>query len=226
MSNWQIVIPIIGPRQNLEECIASMGEIPVPLLIVDNSPDSFTNSMKFPKTVGVEYYPANLGVAASWNRGLMRGAKWTMILSSSVRFNGQLARLVSDSEKRTSLYGLNFRMGFHVYVVGEAMTNEIGVFDENYWPIYEEDIDYWRRAILAGITGCGTSEIPYFHPDYLACIGDAMALKSGSVKVDFSKNQQYMIRKWKTLAPHGDDAYKTPFGNPTNPLSYWEKPQR
>ena len=141
-----------------------------------------------------------------------------------MRFGGQFTRFIEEASKRTSAYGLNPTMGLHLYVVGRAMVDEIGIFDPNYWPIYQEDMDYWRRAILAGITGCGTSDFPFFQPDYVSCVGDAIALKSGSVKVDFSENERYMIRKWGMVAPHTEEAYKTPFNIPGCPLSYFPEP--
>lgn len=226
MQEWQCVCPWIAPRTNLEGLLETLGEFTVPFLIVDNSPTSETKTMNLPKGIEVEYYPNNLGVAASWNRGLIRGAKWTLIVSASVRFGNGLQSFIDGASKRASAYGLNPRMAMHLYVIGKATVDEIGYPDENFYPIYEEDIDLWRRMILGGITGDGRSELPYYHPDDVTVVGDAMALKSGAIKFDMSENYAYTVRKWGMRAPHTEAAYKHPFNNPANPLSFWEKPSR
>jgi len=46
MNTWQLVIPYIGPKDNLASCIESMGEIVIPVLIVDNSKNSDTVDRK------------------------------------------------------------------------------------------------------------------------------------------------------------------------------------
>lgn len=219
-SDWFCVCPWIAPRTNLEGLLETLGEFTVPFLIVDNSPTSETQTMNLPKGIKVEYYPNNLGVAASWNRGLIRGARWTLIVSASVRFGKGLQSFIDGASKRASAYGLNPRMAMHLYVVGKATVDEIGYFDQNIYPIYYEDSEYWRRMILSGISGDGRSELPFYKPDDVTVVGDALAIKSGVIKYDVSNQQAYMIKKWGMLPPHTDQAYTHPFNNPEFDLKY------
>lgn len=218
MQEWQIVIPFISPTQNLVDCLRSMGDLPVPLLIVDNSPDSVTRNMELHPNIEVSYHPENLGVPASWNMGLRKGAKWTMVLSASVRFGGRFPDFIEGCTKRASAYGLSSRMAMHLWVWGRTAIEEIGYYDEHYFPSYYDDNDIWRRSILAGQTGCGESEFPYFHPSYLTDVGNAVALKSGTFTVDFQKNLNFYKAKW------GDEPTKETYSHPYNksylPLSY------
>jgi hypothetical protein len=199
-----------------------MGEIPIPLLIVDNSPTSDTKSMILPRNVEAVCYPENLGVPASWNMGIDRGAKWTLIISASMRFGGRFADFIEGASKRASAYGLNPRMAMHLYVIGRAMVDEIGKFDIVFYPSYWDDTDGFRRMIRAGITGCGTSELPYYHPEYVTCIGDAVALRSGILKVDFQRNLDKYKRKWG--GEPTQETFDWPYNNPNLSLSFTGEP--
>lgn len=210
MNDWQAVLPFIAPKENLESCLASMGDIPIPLLIVDNSKDSITKSMTLHPNIEVSYHPENLGVPRAWNMGLDKGAKWTLIVSASVRFGGRFAEFIDGCTKRSSAYGLNPRMAMHLYVIGHKAVEEVGKFDPIFHPSYWDDIDWWRRAILSGVTGCGTSDFPYYHPDYVTDIGNAIALKTGAFTVNFEANKQKYIAKW------GGDATQEKFERPYN----------
>ena len=213
--DWGVVMPHIGPRQNLIENLQSLGEVTVPFLIVDNSPTSDTKSMELPKGIEVIYHPENAGVAKSFNLGLKRGAKYTVVMSVSMRFGKGLSDFIQQSEEHVNEWGLNYHIGMHVYTFGKSTVDRIGFFDENLSPAYYEDCDYWRRMIVAGIN----SKVPVYKPTDVWCIGDAISLKEGFVKFDVASNQKYYIAKWGKLPP--DDYYMFPFNNPELPLSYW-----
>ena len=212
---WQIVIPYIGPRWNLDQCLKSMGEIPVPLLLVDNSPTSELRD--FPD---VEYYPENLGVPASWNRGLKRGAQWTMILSCSMRFEMPLKEVMERAESMATPYGMEFGVfGFHATVIGRATVERVGYFDENFYPGYYEDNDYWYRMIVSGMTPAKDWTPRWYDPP-LSCIGNAVAVEHMKMKIDEEKLLGYYRRKWGCGL--GEVNYLTPFDSGRG-LDYWEK---
>lgn len=212
-TDWRICVPHIGPKSNLQGCLDSLGEITVPFLLVDNSPTSDTKSMTLPKGIEVVYYPENAGVAKSFNLGLRRGAKHTVVMSVSMRFGKGLADFIRQSEEHVSEYGLNYHIGMHIYTIGRKTVDTIGEFDENLYPGWYADNEWWRRMIVSGI------KVPVYHPTDVSCIGDAMSLKHGFVNYELADNQAYYIRKWGKLPP--DDFYIHPFNNPELPLSYW-----
>lgn len=215
---WQGILPFIAPKENLVACLDSMGDIPIPLLIVDNSPDSVTKTMQPHPNIEVSYHPENLGVPASWNMGLDRGAKWTLIISASVRFGGRFAEFIEGCSKRASAYGLNPRMAMHLYVIGRETVNTVGKFDPVFFPSYFDDNCMWYRMIISEITGCGVSELPYYHPDYVTCIGDAVALKTGAFSVNFELNKQKYIAKFG--GEPGHETFTHPYNREDLPLSY------
>lgn len=234
MSDWQIVLPHITPRWNLEACLASMGAVPVPLLIVDNSKDSDTRSMLLPTGGEVALYPDNLGVGASWNLGLMRGARWTLLLSASIRFGpGGLTKMLDGITPLVGEYGLelgswdrradgDWNVGWKCITIGRALVDRIGYFDENLYPAYNEDRDYGHRARMAfgaipwlkgGVEEAGVTKI-----------GDAIAWKHGAMgpQPPTEWNWEYYCEKWGVV--DGVETFLTPFNDPTNGLDYWPDP--
>lgn len=164
MIDLQVVIPYLWMKWCLEDVIESCGDTDIPILIIDNSPESDTDSPRFqnlPSNVTIEKFPENIGVSAAWNRGLRLGHDYTLICSQMVRFASMdiqrrkepyglniVARYIEDYGDE---YGLNFGdQGFHLICIGKATVDKVGLFDENIFS-YGNDDDYWRRMQLAGI---------------------------------------------------------------------------
>lgn len=136
----------------------------------------------------------NVGVAAAWNQGvrLARG-RWTVILNNdTVLPGGWLRRLVSFCEREHVQVAspsmregeLNYdpegyaeefvrsmggrkRMGVAdgaCFVVERKVFDEIGAFDERFFPGAYEDADFFRRAKNAGfrLAVTGSSFIHHF----------------------------------------------------------------
>ncbi len=216
MNAWQICCPHIGPKSNLEGMLETLGELTVPFLLVDNSPTSDTKSMTLPKGIETIYFPENAGVSKSFNLGLRKGAKYTTVMSVSMRFGKGLEDFIAQSEQHVNEWGLNYHIGMHIYTIGRATVDAVGYFDENLYPGWYADNCYWRRMIVAGIN----AKIPVYVPADVWCIGDAMSLKGGFVNYDLREAQGYYTAKWGKLPP--DDYYTHPFNNPKLPLSYCE----
>jgi hypothetical protein len=220
MMDWQVVMPWVGPEWTLRECFASMGAIDVPFLMVDNSPDGASKNMEL--GVEAEFYPFNLGIAASWNRGLDYKARWTLILSASMRFGKGLTHFIEEASHWANDFGLYTNCGFHCVVIGKETVSRVGAFDENIWPAYKEDSDAMRRMKLAGI------ELPQYRDPNISFAGDAIAVRSGAVPDQCAEQRcKYYMDKWGGV--EHSEKFTHPFGNPDLPLSFWpvlEKPGR
>ena len=103
--------------------------------------------------------------------------------------------------------------------VGQGAIEAIGYFDQNFWPAYFEDADYFRRLELSGIPTLWDERILLEHN------------RSQTVRADFllkrlhdertRRNEQYYIRKWGGLrgwggpdAPPGQELFAHPFNDP------------
>ena len=235
MTDWQIVLPHICPSFNLEACLASMGPVPVPLLLVDNSQRGDASTLSMPSGIEVVACPDNAGVAASWNLGLRRGARWTLLLSASIRFGpGGLAKMIEEITPLVGDYGLelgsrnpradgDWNVGWKSIVIGRPLVDRIGLFDENMYPAYYEDRDYGHRARMA------FGAIPWFKGGVeeagVMKVGDAMAWKHGAMGPEppTQWNWGYYCEKWGVVGD--EETFLTPFNDPTKGLDYWPDPR-
>lgn len=234
----QVVIPYLSMLWCLEDLLESMGESEIPVLIIDNSPDSDTDRpdphFTMPKNVTIEKYPENIGVAASWNRGLRQGADQTLIISQMVRFAG------ADIPRRPERWGLDFvaerirdnanefgmtfgDQGYHLISIGRQTVEEIGYFDENYL-YWGEDDDYGHRINRAGIVMGGWGED--WDKTSIFSIGFGVQARMG--KINFGQKnrmQDYYSHKWCSKEGVYPGDYETPFNNPDVGLNYWPRVQ-
>lgn len=235
MAKLQVVIPYLSGRWVLDDCIESMGDTDVPVLVVDNSPDGDAAKYQdggYPDNVSVRSNNGtNIGIAASWNEGLNEGADQTLIVSQTVRFapaehprrkkGWGLGRVADAIDKHASEYGLTFGdQGYHLISIGRKTVDEIGLFDENF--VYTgEDDDYHHRLGLAGI------KLPDTDPEALGAYSIGFAIQkripgvSDEVLARHGRIKHYYHFKWCSSHDKYPGDYKTPFGNPNNPMSYW-----
>ena len=106
----------------------------------------------------VYHFPYNLGVAASWNLGMRKiiseQEDIVFILSTSAHFNGKMQQFIDhvieeESRTKNDLYFCSARdAALHCFALTRQAIEKIGYFDENFWPIYYEDTDYYYRTKL------------------------------------------------------------------------------
>lgn len=222
---YQIVVPIYKELPHIFANIQSIDDWDN-LLIVDNSSNGWCRIFE---TMGakVVYHPENIGVARSWNLGIKEYKDYTFFVSSSVKFNKGFSEVVQKlealiAEKTPGVeHGLFTQLGWHCNGISLATAALCGVFDENFYPAYEEDVDYCRRLYLAGlhpnekgITLGGV--IPAVAIDAQP-IEIAATIKRAGLHVNFNALRNYYIQKWG--GDHGQETYDKPFG--TGTLGYF-----
>ena len=106
----------------------------------------------------------NIGVARGWNYILQHFAAPYYIISGDDTYfeYGTLRNIYNFMSSGNVLdhvmfdFGMNTHnsndgcSGFTSYIFTEKTKNVIGYFDENIYPAYVEDNDFWRRIILSG----------------------------------------------------------------------------
>lgn len=207
------VLPSIWPPYT-EACLTSMApELRTQILVVDNAPPN-----------------PNLGVAASWNRGvdLCRDAEadWLVIVSAAIRFGppGGLDFLAElDVHPGAAAIEAGWGLGWHLIAFQRQTLERAGRFDENFWPGYYEDLDYSRRIRLAGLT----HEPPPFwvKVDVDAYVASfAHAERFAGVKADAPRLVAYYEAKWG--GPPGQETFTHPFGDQARGLDWWPQAVR
>jgi GT2 family glycosyltransferase len=158
----------------------------------------------------------NLGVAGAWNAACRwawaRGHDAILLLNDDMELAEPaiLARFreAVDAEPR-GLYFLTGR-GFGAACISRVVWDELGPFDEGFWPAYHEDNDMHRRAALAGIPW---RDVP----------GRSEHLGSAAIRTDrrlvalnlqtFPLTQQRYVAKWGGLP--GYERFVRPFDGGT-----------
>ena len=202
-----------------------------------------TNSRYFP-------YGANRGVSRSWNEGLHAsfddGNEATLLVNDDLFFYeggfDEFADFVLSERRRVPHFGTISAFGMDTgtagpvgagkfyqrphwqgaacMAVGEGAIEAIGYFDQNFWPAYFEDADYFRRLELSGIPTLWDERILLEHNRSQTIRADFLLKRLHDERT--RRNEQYYIRKWGGLrgwggpdAPPGQELFTHPFNDPS-----------
>lgn len=115
---------------------------------------------------------------------------------------------------------------FSCFLLKRECWEEVGTFDENFWPAYCEDNDFHCRMVFSGWTAA-SCELPYLH------IGGGTQNKQGTdnpkcTGTMFEENRRYFVSKWGSLSVNEPSImqrmyYKTPYNNPNYTIKDWVK---
>jgi glycosyltransferase involved in cell wall biosynthesis len=202
-----LVIPTLNRGDLLAECLASieqqLDDVEKVWVIDNGRQNIISNSTK----ISVLKQPGNLGVAASWNLGLRLSfaspfVSHALVLNDDVCLGpGQIREIhavIRQNSARWMFVGPYYWSVWALSRQGaEAMELEPGkVFDENFYPAYFEDNDFYYR-LTSLYPGRYLGEIPAFQP--MTCRNSMSTERDPRVNVRFNLNRRYYIRKWGGL---------------------------
>lgn len=210
--DYLICIPVYKVSERTHKCMESIKDKNV--LLIDNSG---TRECEVFEQYGfqIEYQTDNIGIPRSWNIGLKKGHDWTFIVSSSMLFNKPFSHII---DMLSDYKGLMFRTThvWHCNGINKKLVDQVGYFDENFYPGYFEDCDWDHRCGILGIDEYGNIPIDAI------CQIDGGASKDG-LRLNIDGVHDYFKEKWGgTRTREGWGEYKYPFNDPSKPLTYWE----
>ena len=95
----------------------------------------------------------NIGYAGSFNVGIkamiQHNVQYAIFNGDDTRFRPGRLKIAMDVINRHDACMYHFE-GYSSFAITLEGVKRIGSMDENFWPIYSEDCDYWFRAQLAG----------------------------------------------------------------------------
>lgn len=222
-----IGIPILNRLDLLERCIGAV-DYPAEIVIVNNNSidADFKNRLEVfavERNIFVLHQERNLGVSASWNllirTAFAKGYEWVFIGSNDTFLRPGSLKAASDCGKDHDV-GIWFLCEFNFFLLNKRTIDSIGWFDENFYPAYNEDVDYRYRCKLANlrlveIEGAGGEHVGsatiYSNPNYFA-----------SNKETHRKNNAYFRSKW---GGRGSPVpFIHPFNDPAHDLAWWPDP--
>jgi GT2 family glycosyltransferase len=199
----------------------------------------------FIQKIHIVNMPSNIGVAASWNlfiKSFINAPFW-IITNDDVAFDtGFLEEMytVAITDIDAGIihgYPGDFECGsWDVFLIKDFVIQECGLFDENMYPAYCEDVDYLMRLHLTSIKRVLTLNSNYFHGygskgEYSEHGSQTQKTEPEiSSKLDFANwaNMDYLTEKWgthwRTQWPYREGPFqKYPISYTTFDLSFIRK---
>ena len=191
-------VPTLTRKDLLYDMLSSIDAKVGTLLIVDNGDQDF-GEMWVPAIdrLRVADLGSNLGVAASWNLAIKAGFRheWVMIVSDDVKFPpGALSEFAALSGPDKVVLSSSWPH-WCAFTIGMRVVQDVGLFDENFYPAYFEDTDYERRLDDAGISVHHGPEVMHKNSSTLNTRGKHF---TNANTASFDANHRYITRKWST----------------------------
>jgi len=120
--------------------------------IIDNGNDQFKNK-ELPNNVSIINMENNIGVAASWNmlcNRIFKVADYALILNDDIYLGRNQLQIEALLPKDNKPFFLKATPDWCAFIISKSMYQEIGAFDEVFYPAYYEDKSYEYRMKLKG----------------------------------------------------------------------------
>lgn len=223
MSGLLCVLPVIAPHPTetcLSSALAANNAFEIDrndILVVDNSRDGFASRLGYGLRTHRDPDGHNIGVAASWNVGarevLERGLDYLVILSASMQFGPVLH--TTWRRQMETFWGSDIieadGHSWHLIAIHRRLFELIGLFDENFWPGYFEQIDWCTRLRILGREGAWPKV-------WVNALSQGSALAIEHTDCPAPPLLEYYRQKWG--GDKGEEPFVLPWGD--KPMGYWE----
>ena len=189
---------------------------------------------KFIKKIAVCHLPANIGLAGAWNLTIkcyMKSPYWIFV-NHDISFSLGLLKEMAEAAEKNADVGIIFGHGgdfgdgsYDIFLIKDWVIQSHGLFDENFYPAYCEDMDYIMRLKGRPVKAIKQVGKPYFHglgTNYYET-GESTRKSDPSLEDKLMNarvlNIEYLTKKW------GDGwrmstPYLDPFNNANVPLTF------
>lgn len=183
------------------------------------------------KKVHVCHLPANVGCSGAWNLIIKCFMKspWWLISNHDVMYEpgflAEMADAMSDPEVGTA-HGSGG--GWDVFAIRDWMIQKYGLFDEQLYPGYVEDLEFGMRFIKDDIKRVLSMNAGYYHGTKKNDYSDGSqtwrsepSIAQG-IHLAHELNKKYVTLKWgEGWQAHVDTpTHDHPFNNPEFPQSF------
>lgn len=202
--------PVIRRYELLSELMKSLKTNslqPDGVIIVDNGGKLPEHQIDFPTNSTFVYPEKNIGVAGAWNTILDKASPgdYVIISNDDIRLMSHSLKAIVDGLKEHPLVCAH---GFALFGMRRSLVDQIGWFDENFFPAYFEDNDYVRRLRLAGMeiheVAAGAAHVGSAS---LHCLPQE---EQDAFSEVFAKIRSYYVRKWGRR-PEKGECFSKPF---------------
>lgn len=186
---------------------------------------------KYVENVHVCHLPANVGCSGAWNliiKSFMKAPYW-VIANHDVQFESGFLKEMNEKAQDDEVGIVHGNGGgWDIFLLKDWMVERYGLFDENLYPGYCEDMDYGMRFIHDDVKRVLSLDHGYYHGTKKNDYSDGSqtwrsepAIAQG-VHRAHEMNKRYLHLKWnEAWQAHVDGlTNKTPFNLPDMPVSF------
>lgn len=242
MSKLLLAIPVlIDNEKRLTDALKSVsnqtlfksGNVDVHVLINNPRDESILEQLDEFEDVYATINDYNFGVSGSWNQAIIealnQGNEYAMCMGFDVSIDDEnmLEDAVNNMDKTSSVFGRGKHMSYNFWMCRpEELVSKVGLFDENFYPGYWEDLDMARRLRSLRdrgiITTCLFDDENKISHAQSRTINDHNSVIPHAVwNYTYTQNQLYFRSKWGTDKDDHNVGFKFPFNNPRHHLSFW-----
>lgn len=160
----------------------------------------------------------NMGVAPAWNsiiKSFPECEFWLIANNDTVFLPGDLKLYHQTYQNHPQSLIAAANGAFNCFIISPYIVSKVGLFDENIWPIYHEDVDYFLRMQKIGIDRIPiASDIGYSNDGSWTMRSNPVYHSKNTVTQQ--SNGQYVDDKWGK-----DQQYKTPYNHPHKSVYEW-----
>lgn len=184
---------------------------------------------KYVKNVHVCHLPANVGCSGAWNliiKCFMHSPYWLISNHDVMFMPGFLEKMAEEAEDAGVgiVHGNNG--GWDVFLLKDWVVQKYGLFDENLYPAYCEDMDYGMRFIHDNLKRVLSVDGSYYHGSKSNSYEDGSQTWRSEpeiaekVHIAHELNKTYLHAKWNEAwqAHVEGETYTHPFDNPSFPV--------
>jgi GT2 family glycosyltransferase len=173
-----MVVPTLTRHDLLGQMLDTVDVAVRHLVVIDNSGDGVEVGDGPWENATVLRLPANLGVAASWNLGIRLAYRqpWVLIVSDDVTWPAGALEMFANQADEDRLVLSGTWPHWCAFAIGMRVVQQVGLFDEGYFPAYFEDNDYMRRAGRVGVQAGYGPEVVHRNSSTLNTPGQTFAV--------------------------------------------------
>lgn len=187
-------------------------------------------SNPFVKKVHVTHLPSNIGCSGAWNLIIKSfiTAKYWVISNHDVMYEpGFLEEMNTKAQDDEVGIVHGKGGGWDIFLLKDWMVQRYGLFDENLYPGYCEDMDYGMRFIHDDVKRVLSLDTDYYHGRRKDYSDGSQTWRSEprlehAIHVAHELNKRYLHTKWgEAWQAHVDgETHKNPFNIPEFPVDF------
>lgn len=184
-------LAVVSKFELADRLLASIDYPVEHLVVVDNSGKASWNPVKpdFVVNLWVIRVPFGLGLVGAWNlvvKSTPYAPYWVLVNDDAWFEPGALAKVAAEVNTE-ALNFLTCNPKWSAPVFGEGMVRKVGLYDENFYPLYFDDNDLERRVLAANV--------PVNHIDAVVHHDNSASLDSRYNEKTFQSNGALYRRK-------------------------------